>query len=432
VCMYRAACDMTEVEITLSNVLIWTNGNTAESFPSDNANLNVVATLFSPTLSNGNPVKTTRNFSGSLASGAVNGVLAANAPASAWEYVEFSNGDKRWVKYTGSSTAAEWDTPLSSACTNVARIWSMSSRGEFQFDGASPGVLTGGVRSVIKSVMSGLNLKKDDPISVNCYVSKVGGGTFQLPANQPSNILDVLGNGLKECYVDSGSNYSSNRFGTAPFNATLTGGVNQFRPLALRGRNKTNTNYMEVVVIGDSIGSIQTSWVQKFLHKYKIPYINLCKAGEYSSSYLAQNTVRKQVYGGRVALVQMGANSYSLGQQQAMWAHLRASGFTKIIQVLVTPNTSVGSTGWVATDLSDQVANDNVRTVNAQIVALKGQPDGPDEVIDTTTPCIGADPDKWDYGLTGDGLHPNTTCIDTRILPYLDAQNYQALFLAAA
>lgn len=426
VCMWNAACDMTEVEIAVSNAIVWVTGSSAEGIPSDNANLNIVANLYTPQYPYS---KSTRNFSGSLLAGATDGTLAANAPASAWEYVEFSNGERRWVKYTGSSTAASWDTPLSSNCTNVARIWAMVNRGAFQFNGASPGVLTGGVKTVLKSIMSGLQLKSGDPVSINCYISKVGGGSFLLPANQPSNTNDVLGDALKECYVDSGTNYAANKFGTAPFNATLTGGVNQFRPIALRGRNTSNTLYLEWTLFGDSIASLQTSLWQKFFHKYKIPYLNLAKAGEYPSSFIAQNDVRKQVYGGRGALVEYGPNSPTLSQLQAMWAHARANGYTKVIQVLLPPNTSAGSTGWTASDQSDQVANPAIRTLNAQILALVGQPDGPDDTIDCNTPLVGPDLDKWKPNYTTDGTHLNNTAIQAGLDDF-EANDVQAKFRA--
>jgi hypothetical protein len=425
--MWNAACNMTAIECTVSNALFWTSGAAAEGIPSDGANINITAVLYTPRV----PLtRTTRNFNASLASGATSGTLAANAPASAWEYVEFSNGERRWVRYTGSSTAATWDTPLSSACTNVARIWTLDNRGAFLFNGVSPGVLTGGVQTTLKGVISGLSVNKDDPVIVNFYLSRVGGGSFLMPASQPANLTDIYGNALKECYTDSVTNYANTKFGTAPFNAVLTGGINQYRPVSLRGSTRSNTTMMETTVIGDSIGSTQSGWVQKFLHTNKIPFQNLCKAGEYASIYLLQNNVRKQVYGGRVALVEMGANSYSLAQLQPLWAHLRENGYTKIIQVLVTPNTSSGSTGWTAADQSDQVANPAIRTVSAQIVALVGQPDGPDAVIDTGTPCQGVDPDKWAPNLTADGIHPNGTAVDSYILPYLVTQNYQALFVA--
>ena len=58
-CMWRAACDMAEVNVTVSNCVLWGSGVTAEVFPADGADLNIKAVLYVPAKPYSKP---TRNF----------------------------------------------------------------------------------------------------------------------------------------------------------------------------------------------------------------------------------------------------------------------------------------------------------------------------------------------------------------------------------
>lgn len=416
--MYRAAADMDAVEVTISNALLYESASLSEAFPSDSLTLEVQLTLYTPTWPY---VETTRNFTAGLASGATSGTLTANAPGSTLEYCRFSNGDFRWIKLTSGSTAVTWDKPLSSAAASNPKTLQTSSRGQFLFDGSNIALLTGGQFTTLKSVISGLNIKKDDPVYVNSFVRRQGGGSFLLPANQPANWQDNLSNGLLEAYIDSTTNYQTNRFGSAPWYA-IAGGANQFRPMALRGFNLVGNTKRPVTVIGDSIGSDPNSWVQQWLHAEDVPYVNLCKAGESGTTFLAGNDVRSQILDRGMAFVEMGRNAWNLTAMQPLWAYLRSQGFTRIVQVLPPPNT----TGTFA-DEAGQTADTVTQGVNAQVIALVGEPDGPDAIIDTYTPCQGTNTQKWAAGYTGDGVHPNATG-RAAILAYLASQNYIELF----
>lgn len=418
--MYRAAADMDSVEVTLSNAVLYESATLSEAFPSDGLNLEVQLTLYTPTWPY---VETTRNFTATLSSGATSGTLTANAPGSTLEYCRFSNGDFRWIKLTSGSTAVTWDKPLSSSAASNPKTLQTSSRGQFQFNGSNIATLTGGKFTTLKSVISGLNIKADDPVYVNSYIMRQGGGSFLLPANQPANWQDNLSNGLLEAFIDSTTNYQSSRFGSAPWYA-IAGGSNQFRPIALRGFNLVGNTKRPVTVIGDSIGSDPNSWVQQWLHANKVPYVNLCKAGEATASFLAGNEVRSQVLDRGMALVEMGRNAWDVTSMQNMWSYLRAQGFTRIVQVLPPPQTTSGTSDWS----SEAAQNADTVTigVNNQIIALVGQSNGPDAIIDTYTPCQGTNVQKWAAGYTGDGVHPNATG-RAAIIAYMASQGYASL-----
>jgi hypothetical protein len=417
VSMYRAAADVSTVELIVSNAIIFATQNTSEAFPGDGLSLNVKCVLYAPTFPYS---KTVRAFqAGGLAQGATSGTLAANAPGSTMEYVQLSNGDYRWMKYTGGSPNVTWDAPLSSAAAVNAQIWQMQNKGTFQFDGVSPGVLTGGQFSVLKSTISGLSIKKGDPVYVISYISRVGGGSFLLPGNQPANGTDVLNNGLLESYFD-GADSTGTRFGSAPW-YTVAQGANQFRPISLRGADLTNNTYQPIPVIGDSIASNPVSWVQQFLHSKSVPFVNLSKAGETAAAFISSSTVRVNALSNGTYLVEMGRNSWAVPGLQALWTYLRSKGATKIIQVLPPPQTTSGTSDWS----SEATQNPDTATlgVNAQMIALLGQPNGPDVIWDTYTPCMGVDNQKWAAGYTGDGTHPGQLGINA-ILSYANTNNW--------
>lgn len=419
--MYRAASDLDTVELTISNVLLWESLSLSEAFPSDNANLLVNAQLFSPTFPY---VETTRTFTASFSIGATGGTLSANAPGSTLEYCVFSSGETRWIRLTGGSTAVTWDKPLTATATATPRTRQTTSRGNFLFNGSTTGILEGGKTSVLKSEITGLSIKKDDPVYVNFYITKQGGGSFLLPGNQSANWQDNLANGLLEAFNDSATNSSGTRFGSPPWYA-ISGGTTQFRALSLKGKLLSNNSYRPVTVIGDSIGSNPQSWVQQWLHANKVPYVNLCKAGENTSSFLAGSEARSQVLDRGMVLCEMGRNGWTLAAMQTFWAYLRSQGFTRIIQVLPPPVTT-STNGFI--DEANQTQDTATQGVNASVVALVGQSNGPDAIIDTYTPTRGTDPLKWAAGFTDDGVHPNTTTGIPAIITYLNAQNYIQLF----
>jgi hypothetical protein len=418
VTMYRAAADIDTVELIVSNAIIFATQNTSEAFPGDGLNLEVKCVLYAPRFPY---AKTVRAFqTGGLPSGATSGTLAANAPGSTLEYVQLSNGDYRWMRYTGASTNVTWDAPLSSAAAVNAQIWTIENKGTFQFDGASPGILTGGQFSVLKSQITGLQIKKGDPVYVITFIRRVGGGSFLLPGNQPANGNDALNNGLLESYVDSVTDSTGTRFGSAPW-YTIAMGANQYRPIALRGFNLVNNSYQPIPVVGDSIASNVQSWVQQFLHSKSVPFVNLGKAGETAAQFVANSTVRVQALSRGYMLVEMGRNAWAVPGMQALWAYLRANGATRIIQVLPPPQTTSGTNDWS----SEATQNPDTATlpVNAQIQALLGQPNGPDRIWDSYTPCQGTDIQKWAPNFTGDGTHPGSLGI-AAIIAYANANNW--------
>lgn len=420
VTMWRAACDYDSVEILISNAIIWASATTSETFPADGSTLLVEGTLWTPTFPY---VETTRNFTNSFAVGATGGTLTSNAPGSTLEYCVFSSGEARWIKLTGSSTAVTWDAPLTATAASNPRTRAFTST-PITFGGNAAATLTGGQLSAVKTVVTGLNGKRGDPMYINWYVSKSGGGSFQLPANQPANWQDTLGVGLLEAFNDSVTNSKNTRFGSPPWYA-IAGGTNQFRPIAVRAFNRANNTKVPVTIIGDSIGTFLGSWVQRFCHANYIPYVNLCKAGEASASFIAGSTVRQQAFSNGVAFCEMGRNAWSLSSMQTLWAFLRQKGYSRIIQVLPPPQTTSGTNNWSteATQNPDTVT----LGVNAQIRALVGTFGGPDAIIDTYTPCQGVDPQKWAGGYTDDGTHPNDTGVSA-ILAYAASQGYGNLF----
>lgn len=425
VCMYRAAADMDSVELTISNAVLFEGQNASEAFPSDGADLAVKCTLYTPTFPY---VETTRNFTAAFVGGETGGTLTADAPGSTLEYCRFSNGDYRWIKLTGTGTSAErravtWDKPLSSAAASNPRTLQTSSRGSFLFDGNPTGVLVGGRFSVLKSVISGLGIKKNDPAYVNSYVTRVGGGSFLLPGNQPANWQDNLSNGLLESYNDSATDSTGTRFGSPPWYLPA-GGANMFRPMALQGFNLQNSTYQSVYVIGDSIGSDPNSWVQTFLHANGVPFVNLCKAGETSAEFLnISNPVRREILNkGGIALVQMGRNSWSLSAIQALWTYLYSLGFTKIIQVYPPPQTTTSNGGI---DEAGQTQDTNTLTVINQVELLIGTPGAAHRRWNTYVPCQGVDPLKWAAGYSVDMTHPNPTG-RAAIVSYGTSQNWVA------
>jgi hypothetical protein len=418
VSMYRAAADMDTVEVAVSNAILFASQNTSEAFPSDSLSLQVKCVLWAPTFPY---VKTVRAFASPLSAGATSGTLAANAPGSTLEYVQLNSGEYRWMRYTGGSTNVTWDAPLTLPAAVNAQIWQMQNKGIFTFDGSGLAVLTGGQFSVMKSSIAGLAIKKNDPVYVTSYISRVGGGNFLLPGNQPANGTDALNNGLLESYTDGAADNTGTRFGSAPW-YTIAMGANQFRPIALRGLNLSNNTSKPVTVIGDSIASNPVSWVQQFLHSKTVPYVNLSKAGETAAQFISSSAVRVQVLGGGVALVEMGRNAWALPGMQALWSFLRTNyGYTKIIQVLPPPQTTSGTSDWS----SEATQNPDTATlgVNAQIIALLGQSNGPDVIWDTYTPCMGTDNQKWAAGYTGDGTHPGALGI-AAIIAYANSNNW--------
>lgn len=417
VCMYRAAGDTDSVEVTVSNASIFVTQNTSEAFPGDGLNLEVKCVLWAPTFPY---VKTVRAFASPLSAGATSGTLAANAPGSTLEYVQLNSGEYRWMRYTGGSTNVTWDAPLTLPAAVNAQIWQMQNKGIFQFSGASPGILTGGQFSVLKSTITGLSIKKNDPVYVTSFIRRVGGGSFLLPGNQPANGNDILGNGLLESYVDSTTDSTGTRFGSAPW-YTIAMGANQFRPIALRGYGIANNTYRPISVVGDSIAANVGSWVQQFLHSKGVPFVNLAKAGETAAQFIANSTVRVQALSRGYMLVEMGRNAWAVPGMQALWTYLRANGATKIIQVLPPPQTTSATNDWS----SEATQNPDTATlpVNAQIISLLGQPNGPDAIWDSYTPCQGTDIQKWAPNYTGDGTHPGSLGISA-IIAYANANNW--------
>lgn len=425
VCMYRAAADMDSVEATFSNSVWFESGSASEAFPSDGADLQVNANLFTPTWP---IVETTRNFTAPFAEGATSGTLTADAVGSTLEYCRFSNGDYRWIKLTGTGTSAErravtWDKPLSSAAASNPRTLQTSNRGAFTFDGSPNMILKGGQFSIIQAIIANLNIKKFDPAYVNSYVSKVGGGAFLLPCNQPANWQDNLSNGLLEAYNDSTTPSNNTRFGSPPWYA-IAGGANMFRPNALRGFNLVGNTYRPVTVFGDSIGSDPNSWLQTFLHFYGVPYVNLCKAGETAGEFInSANPVRKQILDRGCALVQMGRNSWNLTAIQQLWDYLTAQGFTRIIQVYPPPMTTTTDNG--ATE-ANQTQDTATSALFPTIDALVGTPNGPHAKWNSYDAVKGTDPLKWAAGYsseTGTLVHPNPTG-RAAIVAYAIANNW--------
>ncbi len=420
VCMYRAAADMNAVEITLSNAVLFESGTTSEAFPSDGADLQVNCELFTPTWPY---VETTRNFTAGLASGATSGTLTANAPGSTLEYCRFSNGDFRWIRLTGSSTAVTWDKPLTSAAASNPRTLQTSRRGSFTQNGSANLILKGGQFSIIQAIIAGLNIKKDDPAYVNCYVSRVGGGSFLLPANMPANWQDDLSNGLLEAFNDSTTNSSQTRFGSPPW-YSIAGGTNMFRPMALRGFNIANNTRRPATIYTDSIGNFATSWVQFLMHRLGVPYVNYGKAGQTISELLnPNNPISPFIADKGAAIIQIGRNMWNLPALQLAWDMARARGHTKIIQVFPPPITNTTDNG--ATE-ANQTQDTVTSALFASVIALRGTPTGPDAIWNSYDAVKGIDPLKWAAGYSsevGQLVHPNATGV-AAIVNYGVANNW--------
>lgn len=406
VCMYRAAADMDSVEITLSNAILFESGTLSEAFPSDGYDLQVNCEFFTPTWPY---VETTRNFTAGLASGATSGTLTANAPGSTLEYCRFSNGDFRWIKLTGGSTAVTWDKALSSAAASNPKTLQTSRRGSFTQNGSANLILKGGQFSILQLVMSGLNIKKDDPVYVECYVSRVGGGSFLLPGNMPANWQDDLSNGLLEAYNDSTTNSSQVRFGSPPW-YSIAGGANMFRPMALRGFNIANNTRRPATIYTDSIGNFSKSWVQQLMHKLGVPYVNYGKAGQTISQLTdPNNPISPYIADKGAAIIQIGRNMWNLPALQLAWDMARARGHTKIIQVFPPPMTNTTDSG--ATE-ENQTQDTVTSALFASIVPLVGTPTGPNAIWNSYDAVKGTDPLKWAAGYSSESgtlVHPNDT-----------------------
>lgn len=406
VCMYRAAADMDSVEITLSNAILYESGTLSEAYPSDGVDLQVNCELFTPTWPY---VETTRTFNAGLASGATSGTLTANAPGSTLEYCRFSNGDFRWIKLTGGSASVTWDKPLSSAAASNPKTLQTTRRGSFTQNGNANLILKGGQFSIIQAVISGLNIKRNDPVYVNCYVSRVGGGSFLLPGNMPANWQDDLSNGLLEAYNDSTTNSSQTRFGSPPW-YSIAGGAPMFRPMALRGFNLQNNIYRPVTIYTDSIGNFSKSWVQQLMHRLGVPYVNYGKAGQTISQLTdPNNPISPYIADKGVAIIQIGRNMWNLPALQAAWAMARARGHTKIIQVLPPPITNTTDNG--ATE-ANQTQDTTTSALFAAIYALVGTEDGPHAIWNSYDAVKGVDPQKWAAGYSSESgqlVHPKDT-----------------------
>lgn len=420
---WRAGCDTTSINLFFSNTVLFESQNLEEAYPPDGYNLVVKARFYFPV----KPYfKTTRNFvAGGLAAGATQGTLTANAPGSTIEYVEFSNGECRFVKYSSTTNPniATWDQPLSSDVTSTARFWQMTSVPVI-FSGNATGLLQGGQFSLLVPRVDGIDVRANDPVYVNSYITREGGGSFLLPANQPAIAIDQYKTGLLESYFDSATDATGTRLGSAPWYA-LSQGANMFRPLAITANNVANALAGDCDVFSDSIGTVQHNWIHKFCHLNKIRFNNFGKAGGTFSQFLsAVNPVRKQCISSKNALIEMGINEWSLSAAQNMWNWCWDNGYTTIIQVLPPNNTSAGSTGWASEDT--QVADTTTQATNDLVIARVGQPRGPTHVIDLNTPCRGVNPQKRAVGSTNDGVHIPEVWTDTVILPYLTAQGVAA------
>lgn len=420
---FRSGCDTTSINLHLSNCVYFESQNLEEAFPPDGYNLVVKGNFYYPAKPY---VKNTRNFvAGGLAAGATNGTLTANAPGSTIEYVEFSNGDCRYVKYTGSQNTCSWDQPLSSAASSTARFWQVTSV-PILFDGSATGILEGGKFSTLIPRIDGVDIRANDPCYAIVNISRQGGGSFLLPANQPAIAIDQYQTGLLESYTDSATDSTGTRLGSPPWYA-LAQGANMFRINAITVNNVSNALAGDCDVIGDSIGSVQYSWVQKCLHKNKIRFNNFSKAGGTFSQFLNSiNPVRRQFLSSKTVFFEMGINEWNITSCMNAWAWARSVGYTNIIQVLPPNNTAAGSTGFDSE--ATQVADTTTQVTNALVVAKLGQPDGPTRIIDMNTPCRGVDPQKRAVGSTNDGVHIPEAWVDSVIVPWFDTQGYASYF----
>lgn len=406
VCMFRAAADVDGVELTISNAILYESGTASEAYPPDGYDLQVNCEFFTPTWPY---VETTRNFNAPLAAGATTGTLTGNAPGSTLEYCRFSNGDWRWIRLTGGSPNVTWDQPLSSAAASNPKTLQTSRRGSFTLDGNPNVVLKGGQFSIIQPIMTGLNIKRNDPVYVEFYVSRVGGGSFLLPGNMPANWQDDLANGLLEAYNDSVTNSSQTRFGSPPW-YSIAGGATMFRPMALRGFNLQNNIYRPVTIYTDSIGNFSKSWVQRLMHRLGVPYVNYGKAGQTISQLTdPANPISPYIADKGAAIIQIGRNMWNLPALQQAWAMARARGHTKIIQVLPPPITNTTDNG--ATE-ANQTQDTTTSALFAEIYALVGTENGPHAVWPVYDAVKGVDPFKWAAGYSSESgqlVHPNDT-----------------------
>lgn len=422
VCMFRAAADVDGVELTISNAILYESGTASEAYPPDGYDLQLNCEFFTPTWPY---VETTRNFNAALASGATGGTLTANAPGSTLEYCRFSNGDWRWIRLTAGSPNVTWNQPLSSAAASNPKTLQTSRRGSFTLDGNPNVVLKGGQFSIIQPIMTGLNIKRNDPVYVEFYVSRVGGGSFLLPGNMPANWQDDLANGLLEAYNDSTTNSSQTRFGSPPW-YSIAGGANMFRPMALRGFNLQNNIYRPVTIYTDSIGNFSKSWVQRLMHSLGVPYVNYGKAGQTISQLTdPANPISPYIADEGAAVLQIGRNMWNLPALQQAWAMARARGHTKIIQVFPPPMTNTTDNG--ATE-ANQTQDTTTSALFASILALVGTENGPDAIWNSYDAVKGIDPLKWAAGYSSESgtlVHPNDTGSQA-IVNYAIANNWAA------
>jgi hypothetical protein len=401
VCMFRAAVDCEEIEITISNAVWFESGSASEAFPSDGANLQVVAVLYTPTFPYAG---TTRLLTGPLAAGVKVATLQANAPGSTMEYLRLSSGERRWIKMVGSNTGISWDKELTLPATNNPTSIGFTNRGALQFNGGSPGILEGGKFSVLQASLPA-PVKRGDPFYVEFYVSKVGGGAFLLPGNQPANWQDDLSNGLLESYNDSVTNSTGTRFGSAPWYNTA-GGANMFRPIAVRGKKVSNQLWKSVDIFGDSISSHPVSWIQQFLHKNNVPFNNFAKAGETFGEFMnSANPVRKAALSpsSAVALILLGRNSWTLAGALSFIAYVKSLGYKQVILGTPPPITTTSNGGI---DEAGQTQDTVTKPIIDQLIALVGQPTGPDRIWNVYEAVRGIDPLKWAAGYSVDMTHP--------------------------
>lgn len=420
--MSLAAANTTASVVEFSNVSIFDTDSAAEYVTPDT--LEVSGYVYTPGGAYGADAWSARNFAVGSAPGvgATSATLSAAATESALYLIKFSNNELRWVTVTSGQTTATWRKGLKTAATLSYGFKAPNSnywdKTQITENGNPIIVLPGGVKTYKRLIVPGAMQKKGVPAYVNWYVNKQGGGTYMLPAQQLPNGQDELSNGLQEALYDNNGDFSGQYFGKDPWR-TGTFGTGSFRGV-LSGINPTDMSSRPVTIWGDSIIAFLTSYMQVWLHKWKVPFKLLSKAGESPSSFLTQSVIRQQMVDKGVLIIQLGINGPDVAAVKALIALGRSLGFTKIIYIL--PSNKTGSSnGFI--DEPGQTQDLVTGPFIAAMRALEGQPDGPDRVWDGNTAVAGIDPTKLKPNVSVDGTHYTDLGRDLQVA-HFDANNY--------